>query len=138
MLLILIRHLIINADTDNNLEISCSPDLIVQMLDKLISNAVDFSRQDTPVSIKVIEGKEKIEIQVINFGPPLPENLEEQLFSSMISVRDSKDKSEPHLGLGLYIARLIAEFHEGELEAKNLETGEGVVFTVKLPRMGKK
>ncbi len=126
------------CSTDSDLKIYCTPDLIVQMLDKLVSNAVDFSRQDTPVSIKVIEGKEKIEIQVINLGPPLPENLEEQLFSSMISVRNSKDKSEPHLGLGLYIARLIAEFHEGELEAKNLETGEGVVFTVKLPRMGKK
>ena len=116
-----------------DLKITCAPDLIVQMLDKLISNAVDFSTMNMPIILKVTEQNSHAEIQIINFGPPLPEELEGQLFDSMISVRGSKNKQEPHLGLGLYIARLITEFHRGNLEAKNLKTGDGVVFTVKLP-----
>ena len=120
-------------NTDQALKLRCAPDLMVQMLDKLISNAVDFSKMQMPVTINLSERNGMIEIQVINFGPQLPEQLEEQLFDSMVSVRHSKDKLEPHLGLGLYIARLIAEFHQGELQAENLETGDGVVFTVKLP-----
>ena len=47
----------------------------------------------------------------------------------MVSLRDG-DPGE-HLGLGLYIARLIAEGHGGSIEAEN--TDDGVVFHVHLP-----
>ena len=119
-------------DADSNLKINCAPDLIVQMLDKLISNAVSFSIKESPITLNITEQNGMVEIRIINLGQPLPEKLEEQLFDSMISVRDSKDKNEPHLGLGLFIARLIAEFHKGKLVAENLETETGVVFTVEL------
>jgi signal transduction histidine kinase len=48
----------------------------------------------------------------------------------MVSVR-SGDNSR-HLGLGLYIARLIAEGHGGSIDAGNVDGG--VVFTILLPR----
>ncbi len=123
-------------DASSELKIFCAPDLVVQMLDKLVSNAVDFSKHDRPIKINISEHKRMTVVKIINYGPPLPEKLEEQLFDSMISVRNSDDKEEPHLGLGLYIARLIVEFHKGELHADNLSTGDGAVFTVKLPSYG--
>lgn len=119
-----------------NSEVLCAPDLIVQMLDKLVSNAVDFAKNDTPITFKVREHDQNIEIEIINIGSKLPEKMEEKLFDSMISARDSKDHKEPHLGLGLYVAKLIATFHHGDLIAENLDTGDGVVFTVKLPIYG--
>jgi two-component system sensor histidine kinase ChvG len=39
----------------------------------------------------------------------------------------------PHLGLGLYVARLIAEFHGGTIGASNLPPGDGVAVGVHLP-----
>ena len=53
-----------------------------------------------------------------------------QLFDSMVSVRVS-GKSR-HLGLGLYIAKIIAEGHGGRIEAENIEGG--VRFGVSLRR----
>jgi signal transduction histidine kinase len=56
-----------------------------------------------------------------------------RLFESMVSIRPAGGEGEPHLGLGLYIVRLIAAFHGGEARADGREGGDGVVVTVSLP-----
>ena len=53
-----------------------------------------------------------------------------QLFDSMVSVRSGGNSH--HLGLGLYVAKLIAEGHGGRISADNIEGG--VRFTVTVPR----
>jgi two-component system, OmpR family, sensor histidine kinase ChvG len=54
------------------------------------------------------------------------------LFESLFEQRQGRDE-KPHFGLGLYIVRLIAEFHGGTAVAANREDGSGVVFTIALP-----
>jgi signal transduction histidine kinase len=56
--------------------------------------------------------------------------MRSQLFDSMVSMRGGE--SSRHLGLGLYVARLIAEGHGGHISADNVEGG--VCFTVAIPR----
>jgi signal transduction histidine kinase len=59
----------------------------------------------------------------------------------MVSVRSpaakaqgsEKAKSEPHLGLGLFIVRLITEFHRGAVRARNRDDGRGVIVEVSFP-----
>ena len=58
--------------------------------------------------------------------------MEGQLFNFMVSVRQKKENNAPHLGLGLYIARMIAEFHGGHIKAYNLQDGKGVYFSMVL------
>ena len=72
-------------------------------------------------------------LSVENEGPPLPAAMQGRLFDSMVSVRTEHVGSEPHLGLGLYIVRLIAEFHDGNVRAENRADGRGVIVTVTLP-----
>jgi signal transduction histidine kinase len=48
-------------------------------------------------------------------------------------VRESSAAGTPHLGLGLYVARLIAQFHGGTIGASNLPGGDGVVLGVRMP-----
>ena len=59
----------------------------------------------------------------------LPEQMRSQLFDSMVSVR--RGSEDRHLGLGLYVAKLIAEGHRGTIEAENYD--DGVIVTVTLP-----
>ena len=73
-------------------------------------------------------------LRVENQGPPLPEAIRDSLFDSMVSQRAERKAAVPHLGLGPYIARLIAEFHGGRLRAENLPGGGGVAFEVALAR----
>ncbi len=107
-----------------------SPELLIQMLDKLADNAVDFSAKGDEISVSLDVDSENVVVSVRNPGPPLPANMRSQLFHSMVSIRHSGGKR--HLGLGLYIARLIAEGHGGTISADNIEGG--VEFTVRLPR----
>jgi signal transduction histidine kinase len=53
----------------------------------------------------------------------------------MVSLRPRTAEGDaPHLGLGLYIVRLVAEFHGGRASAADREDGRGVVVTVTLPQ----
>lgn len=107
-----------------------SPELIIQMLDKLADNAVDFSSAGDEIRVSLDSDPDSVELSISNPGPPLPDNMRTQLFHSMVSVRQGG--GERHLGLGLYVARLIAEGHNGSISAKNVS--DGVMFTVTLPK----
>jgi K+-sensing histidine kinase KdpD len=62
--------------------------------------------------------------------------MDGRLFDSMVSVRPAEPAGEPHLGLGLYIVRLIAEFHGGAARAANRDDDRGVMVSVELPLAG--
>ena len=109
-----------------------APDLFAQMLDKLAANAADFAVAGTPVLVSLQRVGNEAVVQFSNSGPPLPPEIADRLFDSMISVRKEASGDNPHLGLGLYIVRLIAEFHGGRASARNLEDGRGVSFEIRM------
>ena len=97
-----------------------APELIAQLLDKLASNAVDFAPHGSTVEVSLRREENSAVMRVLNEGPPLPEAIQDRLFQSMVSLRtDGAAGSAPHLGLGLYIVRLIAQFHGARVAARN-------------------
>jgi two-component system, OmpR family, sensor histidine kinase ChvG len=110
-----------------------APDLIVQMLDKLIDNAVDFSAEGSTITVRLRLLLDAAVVEVENLGPPIPPEVRVRLFESLWQSRTDKD-SRPHFGLGLYIVRLIAEFHRGEASASSLPGDTGARFTIRLAR----
>lgn len=111
-----------------------APDLLVQMLDKLVANAVDFGEPAETIVIALERDRSGVAISVTDIGPTLPDDGT-RLFESMVSVRPASggDERQPHLGLGLYIVRLIAECHGGRARADNLPDGRGARIQVMLP-----
>lgn len=113
---------------------SGAPDLVLQLLDKLIDNAVDFSPAGSTIRLGLDTGEDGWALlSVENQGPGLPAHAAGQLFESLWQSRSGSD-ARPHFGLGLYIVRLIAEFHGGSVEAADLPDGSGVRFSVRLRR----
>ncbi len=115
------------------LDVNGAPDLAAQMLDKLVANAVEFALEGTSIVVRVDASDGEARLWVENEGPPLPEGMQSRLFDSMVSVRREAAGDVPHLGLGLYIARLIAEFHGGRAHAQNRSDGRGVIVTIVVP-----
>jgi signal transduction histidine kinase len=109
-----------------------APDLIVQMLDKLVDNAVDFCPAHGAIVIELAREPGDYRLSVGNDGPPIPDALLPRLFESLFEHRSSPGDSA-HFGLGLYIVRLIAEFHGGRALAGNRADGAGALFTLLLP-----
>jgi signal transduction histidine kinase len=106
------------------------------MLDKLIDNAVDFSPAGATITIRLSIESYLAVLEVDNPGPPIAPETLGRLFESLWQSRrgGGDGDSRPHFGLGLYIVRLIAEFHGGSAAAENLPDDAGARFTVRLLR----
>ena len=112
--------------------VAAVPDLIVQALDKLMDNAASFSPAQGKIELRLKAVSDGWDITVSNEGPTLPEELRDQLFDPMVSLRDTPS-SGVHLGLGLHIVRLIVDFHLGRVKADNLPDKPGVAVMLHLP-----
>ena len=109
------------------------PDAFAQLLDKLVENALDFAPADKPVRVVLATDGRRARLSVSNEGPPIPPAMLPRLFDAMVSGRDEGAGRGGHLGLGLTVVRLVAEYHGGTARAMNLPEGRGVVFEVEAP-----
>ena len=118
------------VETDGVLELQGNHTRLVQMVNAVVSNAVSFSASEDKVRIRVFGDEKGYEISVENRGPALPEPIS-MLFNTGRSIRENPSEDEHHLGLGLYVAKTIAEAHGGTINARH-ENGL-TCFTVSLP-----
>ena len=127
-----------------------SPEHLAQMLEKIVTNAVEFSC-DKQVEVMLLTVKKNLILTVKNNGELLPDTMENRLFNSMVSLRETSSgassdnnqvssassslsqQSQPHLGLGLFIARLICEYHQGKISAQNCFDPNGVQINIEIP-----
>ncbi|MCK7593920.1 ATP-binding protein [Pseudomarimonas salicorniae] len=120
---------------DGELWLHCSPELLVQALDKLVDNARGFCPADGWVRLSLERGLDGPQIVLANSGPTLPEAIRGRLFESLVSQRPGSHKQGVHLGFGLFIVRLVTELHGGRAEAGDLPGGDGVEFVLSLRGM---
>jgi len=106
---------------------------IVQLLDKIKDNALDFSALDSEISFHLdVDHHQQVIISIKNEGINIPQAQLELMFQGMMSHRVEKTDS-PHLGIGLYVAFQIAQFHQGQLKIANRGDKQGVVVSLILP-----
>lgn len=103
---------------------------IEQMLDKIVDNAIDFHRPDSPICVFLERGRAQVRLMIANRGSVITGDAN-VLFDSLTSMRSTHSKL--HFGLGLYVVRVIAEYHNGRVQAFNLPDYSGVVIVVTLP-----
>lgn len=115
-----------------------APDLLAQALDKLFDNACSFTPADGWIALSLLRDERAVAtIRLANAGPLLPAPMQDRLFDSLVSVRErgARAGETPHLGLGLYVVRLVAELHRGRAAAGNLVDGSGAEFSLVMQGM---
>jgi signal transduction histidine kinase len=100
-----------------------------QVLTNLIDNALKYSPEGAPVEVRADAVNGHVRVEVADRGDGIAPRDQRLIFERFGRVRGT---SKPGTGLGLYIARAIAEAHGGTLEVSS-KLGEGSTFTLDLP-----
>jgi two-component system sensor histidine kinase ChvG len=106
-----------------------------RVVENLLDNAVSFSPPDAPISVIIEKSGQMISLEVCDQGPGIPEDSREKVFQRFHSIRPDSEAFGNHSGLGLAIARSIAEAHDGTLTAHAREDGkQGACLRLRLPK----
>ena len=105
---------------------------ILQLLDNLVGNAVKFTPEGGRIELRVERTLAGAAIEVCDTGIGLTDGDEERIFDRFYRSPSAVAEHVPGTGLGLFIARAIAEHHGGSLSARGREEG-GSIFRLELP-----
>ncbi len=112
---------------------------VQEILSNLVTNAVKHATEGSPVTVSVsTDGADGVVAAVHNLGAPIPEQERELIFEpfrrASSSRREERNGLRPRgVGLGLYIARRMAEAHGGTVRLES-STEAGTTFALRLPR----
>ncbi len=116
-----------NDETD--LSVFGDEDLLVTSLNNLVRNAIRFSPEGETVSIRCRRNDTKAMISVTDRGSGIPADLLPRLFEPFTQASSERSRGRG-TGLGLQIAKGIAEIHGGDITVRNLDVG--CEFTLEL------
>lgn len=105
-----------------------------QLLRNLVTNAIKYGGDDTPVCVALTGEDAEVRFEVVNRGPTIEPSALEHIFDPLKRGPAQGDdrNADSGLGLGLYIVREVALAHGGQVSARS-DRGE-TVFAVRLPR----
>ena len=117
----------IMLSTDNDTTVSGDPDALERVLRNLIDNALAAIQPTGVIEVQLQRCNGCVQARVADDGPGVPEHQRERIFERFVRL----DSSKPGHGIGLAIARRIAQQHHGEITCDPTPTGAS--FTLRLP-----
>ena len=113
------------------MSVPMSEEYFSKVVNELVQNAFKFSEAGSPVRVKLAETFNGIELSVTDQGADFPPSKSGA--SARISQFDRKMQEQQGLGLGLAIAKRLAELHGGTLSIEG-EKGAGTTVTINCPK----
>ena len=117
----------ITLNTNNDASVNGDPDALERVLRNLIDNALAAIQPTGVIEVQLQRRNGWVETRVTDDGPGVPEPQRERIFERFVRL----DPSKPGHGLGLAIARRIAQQHHGDLTCDT--TPRGASFTLRIP-----
>lgn len=122
--------------TTGELTGSFDPVRLHQLFANLLVNAAQYGEKGRPIVMRARGDDDAVTVQVTNYGPPIPDASLPSMFKPLVQLPaegENDDRPSTSLGLGLFVAREIAEAHGGSI-AVTSDAIEGTTFSVRLPK----
>ncbi len=135
------RHLVVQRRQQLSVDlpheplfVEADPTRLAQVVANLLHNAAKFTPEGGRIAVNATEEDGRVALSVRDEGTGIaPEHLE-GIFELFAQGPPSLDRPQGGLGLGLTLARRLAELHGGTLGATSAGAGRGSEFVVRLPR----
>jgi len=122
------RNITFKTTADPGINIRAGQDMIRQVLINLISNAVNYSPDNSVLQVAAAEAGGKVSVTVRDQGPGIPPAVREKIFDRFYTI----DKRQG-TGLGLAICKSIIDAHKGDIRVLD-DSGEGAAICFTLPK----
>lgn len=127
------RELLVQPCNDDPVMACCDPVHVENILTNLVTNSVKYSPAGTPVIIELADAGAQIECVVTNQGTLENSGERNRLFERYF--RGSNAEGRPGIGVGLYMARMLARLQGGDVLLRNSDPGT-IRLALRLPRAG--
>jgi CheY-like chemotaxis protein len=105
---------------------------IIQVITNVLVNAVKFSPADHPITVRARREHDRVRLTIADHGVGMDDSMLRRAFDPFVQGPQDSDRAAGGLGLGLAIARRLAELHGGQLTARS-KLGEGTTVDLTLP-----
>ncbi|WP_029363671.1 sensor histidine kinase [Herbaspirillum lusitanum] len=108
-----------------------------QVFTNLLNNAAQYRGDEMPVTMTLSSDADSATISIQNSGALIPKEAIDAIFDPMVQlaiVPEQRERATTSLGLGLYIAKKIAEAHDGSIGVESRDS-TGTTFTVVIPKL---
>ena len=127
----------VGTDCEEGLMVMGDRSLLITAVSNLITNAVNYSPEQTPVSVsvKMMDG-DTVAIRVTDRGIGISLADQERIFERFFRVDKARSRSTGGTGLGLAIVKHVVANHKGAIKIWS-RPGTGSTFTLELPALKK-
>jgi signal transduction histidine kinase len=123
-------EIIFKTDIQESLFIKGESVLLQLLINNLIDNAIKYSPKNSPITIALMRHENQIHLSVLDEGVGIPVAEKDKIFEKFYRVGAEYTRSTKGTGLGLYLCKRIAIFHNAKLDvASNFPKGSIFTFT---------
>ncbi len=127
------RQQTVSADIPRSMYANADPTRVAQILGNLLHNAAKFSPDGASIEVDLVRIEDNARIRIADRGVGIPASQLGRVFDMFARVERVGASNEPGLGIGLALARRLADLHGGTLVASSAGEGRGATFTLSLP-----
>jgi signal transduction histidine kinase/ActR/RegA family two-component response regulator len=128
------KNLVMNfTPAPRPVELEIDPTRLAQVLTNLLNNAIKFSEPGGRIDVRLTADQKQVRIAVTDTGAGLDRDEIDRIFEMFHQSRTHRTRNVGGLGVGLSVARSLAELHGGGLHAESPGPGQGATFILWLP-----